>query len=187
MEWLGSALSGSADRVRPALFRNTDRLPSALSRNKDRLRSALIRNGDRLESALMGRADRLRSALSHRSFPNIWAKAGNENRLNQLVLLLNQTVTFDEVSNVKDTVGSVILSAFVVAVLGMILWLIFSKDQVRPASRASNKARVLDCGDIHKPEARSSSTPPRRSPPSKLTYSKSCRLRIQPKVDFPRL
>jgi hypothetical protein len=93
----------------------------------------------------------------------MWAKVTDENRFNQSVLLYNQSTNFYEVSNITDTVGSVVLYVFFIAVLGGILFLIFSKDQVKPTSQP-NKKTVLDYADIHKAPVEKTRSP---SPPAK--------------------
>jgi hypothetical protein len=92
---------------------------------------------------------------------NVWAKlSALEIRLNQSALLYNGTVTFYELSKIGDTIASAVLYGFFVAVLGGILFLIFSKDQVKTTSQPSKKERVLDYADILRaPPGRTASAP----------------------------
>jgi hypothetical protein len=90
---------------------------------------------------------------------NVWGKLSNEKRLNQSVLLFNGTATFYELSKIGETIGSVVLYGFFVAVLGGILFLIFSKDQVRTTSQPSKKDRVPDYAELHKAPVRTASPP----------------------------
>jgi hypothetical protein len=90
---------------------------------------------------------------------NVWGKLSTEIRINQSVLLFNGTATFYELSKIGETIGSVVLYGFFVAVLGGILFLIFSKDQVKTTSQPNKKDRVPDYAELHKVPVRTASPP----------------------------
>lgn len=94
----------------------------------------------------------------------IWGMVTAETGLNYSVLLFNETATFYEVTNIKETIGTVVLYLFFVGVVGGILYVIFSKDKKKVTKTPSRKA-VADYSDIHK-SSRSSSPANRKQSPS---------------------
>ncbi|KAH0793762.1 hypothetical protein GPJ56_002314 [Histomonas meleagridis] len=102
---------------------------------------------------------------------DIYAMVTSENGLNYSVLLFNETAEFYEVTNIKETIGSVVLYLFFVFVVGGILYFIFSKDKDKPVKSSSRKQKVIaDYSEIHK-SSRSSSPAERKASPSKRKAS----------------
>lgn len=94
----------------------------------------------------------------------IWGMVTAETGANYSVLLLNETATFYEVTDLKETVGTVVLYLFFVGVVGGIVFIIFSKDKAKVKKAPARKA-VADYADIHK-SSRSSSPAQRKPSPS---------------------
>ena len=99
----------------------------------------------------------------------IWSKVTAENGMNYSVLLFNETSEFYEVTNWKETIGTVLLYLFFVGVVGGILYVIFSKDKATK-TKAPSRKEVADYSVIHK-ASRSSSPANRKASPSKRNPS----------------
>lgn len=99
----------------------------------------------------------------------IWSKVTAENGMNYSVLLFNETSEFYEVTNWKETIGTVVLYLFFVGVVGGILYVIFSKDKATK-TKAPSRKEVADYSVIHK-ASRSSSPANRKASPSKRNPS----------------
>ena len=101
---------------------------------------------------------------------DLYAKVTTENGLNYSVLLFNDTAEFFEVVNIKEQIGTVVLYLFFVGVVGGILYVIFSKNKTKVATKPQRKQKIADYSEIHR-----SSSPGRAPSPGRKASPSSGR------------
>ncbi|KAH0803197.1 uncharacterized protein GO595_003933 [Histomonas meleagridis] len=105
---------------------------------------------------------------------DIYAKVTSEDGVNYSVLLFNETAEFYEVVNIKERLGTVFLYLFFVFVVGYILYVIFTKDKSKVATKPIRKQKIADYSEIHRSTSpgRNSSPARKASPVRKASPSK---------------